>query len=837
MLVSGATDSISVQGLDLRRINTQYNAFAVYLAPDTSAYALDFDGVVIDSVSNGIYFDTQPGDSIRLAFATTPSFANVQYNVMGRSGLGTVPAFDNYQASQPVYHLADVKWQSTGGQQTRFLFRDLRSTYDWMQIVGSTTDLSMDSATCTNPDSSTWYLHPSMRNAQTLPKLAPSDTLFLLNGDHRKGSFPTFLSIDALTALITGDTIGQTTIDARLYTTGIDVNADGTRLRNLRIFGAETNGLLIDSVAQVVVRDCIVEESKVPPIAGSQQLRIANASSVLIDGLEVLNYYDHLPVVHAGCDSIWLRNLRLVPTVTAKEQFGLLLTTDTLDGYPGGNLASIRLGGDWDYTGPYSAIGFHDGPADTIALAVESDMTLSAPTFRRVMRKGEGRVAGWNALATQLDFGVQLSKVFTDTARAQRQYLINSVEGAYFNLQDFISVGGQSSDFLLKAAPETTPLHYYIIDYPVDSPFVALHNDSATLAVFNVNDTLNWYDASGTSAQEAAVNLTRPAVLTNNGYTVFDTLVLNHAADTSAVLRGIEIREVLRQDNGLLDLQGDNLRLAAGCSVISGSDSSHVLAPRVEQGLSAGDSSSYILPLASQADAHYRPVTLRMLTPFDSSSKVIARQAATDDTLGLPEGVDTLLSDVQWMIDFTALYTSPDTATARFSFHFSDSDSIPDDTALVMLGRYGAYWRALPTTQDTADSAVFHVTTGVFGFNQFQLGRQIEMEPEPDDSLPQDSLPEDTVTTPPVFQTILTPNGDGKNDVFDHPLLDTATAYDLKVFSANGLLVYDRSNSSDRFAGLDNDNNQLSSGTYFYVLELTTPQGSRTVKSYLTLRR
>ncbi len=83
----------------------------------------------------------------------------------------------------------------------------------------------------------------------------------------------------------------------------------------------------------------------------------------------------------------------------------------------------------------------------------------------------------------------------------------------------------------------------------------------------------------------------------------------------------------------------------------------------------------------------------------------------------------------------------------------------------------------------------------------------------------------------------VSPNGDGANDYFKIRYLPTGTR--VSVYNRWGDLVfsennYDNTDRNRRFEGLNDNGNELASGTYFYKIE--TPQG-RTLTGYLTLKR
>ncbi|MFZ5973619.1 MAG: FG-GAP-like repeat-containing protein [Bacteroidota bacterium] len=83
----------------------------------------------------------------------------------------------------------------------------------------------------------------------------------------------------------------------------------------------------------------------------------------------------------------------------------------------------------------------------------------------------------------------------------------------------------------------------------------------------------------------------------------------------------------------------------------------------------------------------------------------------------------------------------------------------------------------------------------------------------------------------------VSPNGDGANDYFKIRYLPTGSR--VSVYNRWGDLVfsennYDNTDRNRRFEGLNDNGNELASGTYFYKIE--TPQG-RTLTGYLTLKR
>jgi len=73
---------------------------------------------------------------------------------------------------------------------------------------------------------------------------------------------------------------------------------------------------------------------------------------------------------------------------------------------------------------------------------------------------------------------------------------------------------------------------------------------------------------------------------------------------------------------------------------------------------------------------------------------------------------------------------------------------------------------------------------------------------------------------------VITPNGDGMNDVFVIENIEHYPNAELTVFNRWGRLVYQTTGYQNNWGGKVNGN-ILSNGTYFYVLELNEPRGSR----------
>jgi gliding motility-associated-like protein len=84
---------------------------------------------------------------------------------------------------------------------------------------------------------------------------------------------------------------------------------------------------------------------------------------------------------------------------------------------------------------------------------------------------------------------------------------------------------------------------------------------------------------------------------------------------------------------------------------------------------------------------------------------------------------------------------------------------------------------------------------------------------------------------------IITPNGDGYNDMFDIYCLDDYPKNKLDVFNRYGQLVFTKENYINRsWMPIDAKGNQLPEGGYFYVIETVHTDGSRPkTKGYFTI--
>ena len=82
----------------------------------------------------------------------------------------------------------------------------------------------------------------------------------------------------------------------------------------------------------------------------------------------------------------------------------------------------------------------------------------------------------------------------------------------------------------------------------------------------------------------------------------------------------------------------------------------------------------------------------------------------------------------------------------------------------------------------------------------------------------------------------LSPNGDGDNDCLDLTFLNDRTGIDnVQIFNRYGRKVFESSNYVNQFCGQDDDGDRLTTGTYFYVIKLSSEDDvfGRVAKGYI----
>lgn len=70
----------------------------------------------------------------------------------------------------------------------------------------------------------------------------------------------------------------------------------------------------------------------------------------------------------------------------------------------------------------------------------------------------------------------------------------------------------------------------------------------------------------------------------------------------------------------------------------------------------------------------------------------------------------------------------------------------------------------------------------------------------------------------------LSPNGDGMNDCLDLEFIRDRTGdFSVEIFNRYGMSLFVQDNYVNEFCGIDQDGNEMPTGTYFYVMKFSTP--------------
>jgi gliding motility-associated-like protein len=86
----------------------------------------------------------------------------------------------------------------------------------------------------------------------------------------------------------------------------------------------------------------------------------------------------------------------------------------------------------------------------------------------------------------------------------------------------------------------------------------------------------------------------------------------------------------------------------------------------------------------------------------------------------------------------------------------------------------------------------------------------------------------------PVIPTLITPNGDSRNEYFVIEGLETLGRTELTVFDIRGSLIFRDSNYDNKWNGVDYNDKPLSNDTYFFVLK---SGNGKSYKGYIVVRR
>lgn len=87
-----------------------------------------------------------------------------------------------------------------------------------------------------------------------------------------------------------------------------------------------------------------------------------------------------------------------------------------------------------------------------------------------------------------------------------------------------------------------------------------------------------------------------------------------------------------------------------------------------------------------------------------------------------------------------------------------------------------------------------------------------------------------------TFYEAITPNGDGRNDVWWIDGIELFPENRLEIYDRWGRLVYQRAGYDNGWAGRDHKGVALPEGTYFYILWLNDPSGARRTGAVTLLR-
>jgi gliding motility-associated-like protein len=85
-----------------------------------------------------------------------------------------------------------------------------------------------------------------------------------------------------------------------------------------------------------------------------------------------------------------------------------------------------------------------------------------------------------------------------------------------------------------------------------------------------------------------------------------------------------------------------------------------------------------------------------------------------------------------------------------------------------------------------------------------------------------------------VIPTLLTPNGDPRNEYFEIQGIEALGKTELIVFDRRGALMFKNTNYDNKWNGVDYNENPLPDDTYFYVLKSS---GGMSKKGYIVIRR
>ncbi len=172
--------------------------------------------------------------------------------------------------------------------------------------------------------------------------------------------------------------------------------------------------------------------------------------------------------------------------------------------------------------------------------------------------------------------------------------------------------------------------------------------------------------------------------------------------------------------------------------------------------------------------------------------------------------------------DSSAVTISPNTGTAQTIYEYAT-------TTITATGSTGTWTQAPgdPSTVIIADPTA--ATTTVTGFDNLGVYHLVNTN----SSSCNDTLTVTVIEPLLVIPNIFTPNGDGKNDVFEIKGLESYPGSSLIVFNRWGNEVYNSPNYRNNW-----DGSNLAEGTYYYLLTAKDHTGKSTLyKGWVFIKR
>jgi gliding motility-associated-like protein len=85
-----------------------------------------------------------------------------------------------------------------------------------------------------------------------------------------------------------------------------------------------------------------------------------------------------------------------------------------------------------------------------------------------------------------------------------------------------------------------------------------------------------------------------------------------------------------------------------------------------------------------------------------------------------------------------------------------------------------------------------------------------------------------------IIPTLITPNGDGRNDYFVLRGLESLGSTELVIFDRRGMKVYENREYDNTWEGVDYNSNPLPDDTYFYTIRTAS---GKSLSGYIVVRR